>query len=257
MGAAAIAARIPLRTPARSRSTASPLAFERTGGPLVALCGLAGGAGTTTLALMLAHAAAAESSAPVLLTEFATDSGGLAAATGQTGPASLATLARRVADGEVPQEAFVELAPRLRLIATAPATLPSPDPDALRALLEQARAAHGLTILDCGTDHAAARAVSRHASHVVWTMPATPAGVARARALLASDVAPPPGGAREVLAAVASDHQSSVRVRALRQLARSRCDRVVLIPHSRALDAGDHGIAAALTALATTFRSVP
>ena len=257
MGAAAIAARIPLRTAARSRSTAGPLAFDRTGGPLVAVCGLAGGAGTTTLALMLAREVAAESSAPVLLTELAADSGGLAAATGQAGPASLAALARRVADGEIPHETFVELAPRLRLLAAAPATHTSPDPDALRALLEQAREAHGLTILDCGTALPAARAVSRHVSHIVWTLPATRAGVSRAYALLASDVAPPPGGAREVLAAVASDHQPKVRVRALRQLARPRCDRVVLIPHSRALDPSDHGIAAALTALATTLRSAP
>ena len=257
MGAAAVAARIPLRKAARSRSTAGALAFDRTGGPLVAVCGLAGGAGTTTLALMLARKAAAESSAPVLLTELASDTGGLAAATGRAGPVSLAALARCVADGEVPQETFVELAPRLRLIATAPTTHTPPDPEVLRALLEQARAAHGLTIIDCGTDPAAARAVSRHASHVVWTMPATPAGVSRARGLLASDVVPPPGGAREVLAAVASDCRPNVRVRALRQLARSRCDQVVLIPHSRALDPSDHGIAAALTALATTLRSAP
>ena len=140
MGAAAIAARIPLRTAARSRSTACPLAFDRTGGPLVAVCGLAGGAGTTTLALMLAREVAAESSAPVLLTELAADSGGLAAATGHAGPASLAALARRVADGEVPQETFVELAPRLRLIATAPTTHTLPDPDALaRAARASAR----------------------------------------------------------------------------------------------------------------------
>ena len=257
MGTAAIAARIPIRNPARSRSTACPLAFDRTGGPLVAICGLAGGAGTTTLALMLAREVAAESSAPVLLTELAAASGGLAAATGQAGPASLGALAWRVADGDVPQETFVELAPRLRLIATTPAMHPSPDPDALRALLEQARAAHGLTVLDCGSDPVAARAVSRHASHIVWTLPATPAGVARARALLASDVAPPPGGARELLAAVARNHQPKVRVRTLRQLARPRCDRVVLIPPSRTLDACDPAIAAALTALATTIRSAP
>ena len=257
MGAPAIAARISLRTPARSRSTASPLAFDRTGGPLVAVCGLVGGAGTTTLGLLLARHAAAESSVPVLLTELASDSGGLAVATAHASPAPLAALARRVADGEAPQETFIELAPRLRLIATTPTTHTPPDPDALRALLEQARAAHGLTVLDCGSDHAAARAISRHASHVVWTMPATPAGVGRARALLASDVAPPPGGAREVLAAVATDRRPRVRVRALRQLARPRCDRIVLIPHSRTLDLSDHGISAALTALATTIRSAP
>ena len=112
MGAAAIAARIPLRTPARSRSTARALAFHRTGGPLVAACGLAGGAGTTTLALLLARHVAAESSVPVLLTELAADRGGLAAATGRAGPASLAALAR-LAGGR--------LATRLRADADAAA----------------------------------------------------------------------------------------------------------------------------------------
>ena len=67
MGAAAIAARIPL--PRRSRrATADCAAGLRTlGGPLVAVCGLAGGAGTSTLALLLARQAARESTAPVLL----------------------------------------------------------------------------------------------------------------------------------------------------------------------------------------------
>jgi hypothetical protein len=241
----------------RRTSTACALAFDRTGGPLVAVCGLVGGAGTTTLALLLARQAAAESSAPVLLTELTSDSGGLAVATGHASPAPLAALARRVADGETPQETFVELAPRLRLIATAPTTQRGPEPEALQDLLEQARQAHGLTVVDCGTAHAATRVVSSHASHIIWSLPATPAGVARAEALFASSVLSPPGRAHEVLAAVATDRPTTVRVRALRQLARARCDRIVLIPHNRALDASDGGLASALAALATTLRSKP
>src|SRR5436305_1368767 len=48
-----------------SLGSACGLAFERLGGPLVAVCGLAGGAGTTTLALALARQAARESALPV------------------------------------------------------------------------------------------------------------------------------------------------------------------------------------------------
>ena len=67
MDAAAIAARIPLaRGRARNETAVCGLAFDTTGGPLVAICGLVGGAGTTTLALCLGHQAATESDAPVL-----------------------------------------------------------------------------------------------------------------------------------------------------------------------------------------------
>ena len=45
------------------------LAFTEPGGPVVVVCGLHGGAGTSTLALLLAHYAAAASSVPVLLCE--------------------------------------------------------------------------------------------------------------------------------------------------------------------------------------------
>ena len=59
MGAAAIAARIPLQRAARrDRAIESGLVFDELGGPLVAVCGLAGGAGVSTLALLLARQAA-------------------------------------------------------------------------------------------------------------------------------------------------------------------------------------------------------
>lgn len=65
MAAAAIAARVGVlrSTPRRSAKMAA-LAFDEPGGPLVAVCGLAGGAGTSTLALTLARHAAAVSTGP-------------------------------------------------------------------------------------------------------------------------------------------------------------------------------------------------
>src|SRR4051812_36549590 len=66
MAAAALAARVPLLNARRSEAApACGLAFDEPGGPLVAVCGLVGGAGASTLALCLARQAAHESAAPV------------------------------------------------------------------------------------------------------------------------------------------------------------------------------------------------
>ena len=68
MGAAAVAARLAqARLAARPRQATCDLAFDRAGGPVVAVCGLAGGVGSSTLALALSRQAALESCAPVLL----------------------------------------------------------------------------------------------------------------------------------------------------------------------------------------------
>ena len=156
MGAAAIAARIRLpRAARRDRAIASALAFDELGGPLVAVCGLAGGAGASTLALLLARQAAASSAAPVLLTEADPLRGGLAALAGHAAPHPLVELAQRVAEDAAPAETFLELEPGLRLVAAAPRRRETPDPEAVRALLGEARAAHGLVIVDCGTTWAA------------------------------------------------------------------------------------------------------
>ena len=99
MAAAALAARIALPRTARSDGTpVCGLAFNELGGPLVALCGLTGGAGTSTLALLLARQAAAESSAPVLLTEADPLRPGLAALAGCATPRPLIALAHELDD---------------------------------------------------------------------------------------------------------------------------------------------------------------
>src|SRR4051794_41494591 len=101
MGATAIAARIKLPRAATQRDHASAcgLAFDQPGGPLVAVCGLAGGAGTSTLALALARQAAHESTAPVLLCETDSSAGGLAAVAHASSRLSLGELATSALSG--------------------------------------------------------------------------------------------------------------------------------------------------------------
>jgi Flp pilus assembly CpaE family ATPase len=262
MDAAAIAARIPLtRGRARDDTAACGLAFDTTGGPLVAVCGLVGGSGASTLALCLARQAASESDAPVLVTEADAHRAGLAVIAGRATPHSLPALARQVAEGQAPEQTFTELAAGLRLIAAAPSRATPADPDQLRALLGQARAAHGLVLVDCGSDWAAAAPILEESTHILWTLPATPTGLARARLLLATDALPRPGRARETLIAIASRPRPDASVRALRRLAAERCERLVLVPHSEQLARGDltddDRLRRALTGLAATLRRRP
>lgn len=240
MGAAAVAAR-KRRPIAARREDAAPLglSFDEPGGPLVAVCGLVGGSGASTLAFCLAREAARDSTVPVLLTESDAGRGGLAVLARQAAAVSLPTLAQRVADGHPPSEAFVEIEPGLRLLASAPQRIPEPDPLDLAALLGEARAAHGLVVVDCGAAWSTASPVLAAATHIVWTVSASAAAAAHARSLLASDALPPPGRRGEVLAALTTDRHPSVSVRALRRLAAERCDRLVLAPHSEALARGD------------------
>lgn len=217
-------------------AVATTLAFDELGGPLVAVCGLAGGAATSTLALLLAREAAAASAAPILLTEADPQRAGLCVIAGRATPRPLIGLAQELAEERAPTDTFVELDPGLRLIAAEPQAIAAVDGEALGALLDQARDAHGLAFVDCGTSWRADSPVLAHATHVVWTIPATPLGLAIGQRQL--DVAPAPGRAPEILAATAITAQPRVSVRALRKLARSRCRQLVLIPHDEALAHG-------------------
>jgi MinD-like ATPase involved in chromosome partitioning or flagellar assembly len=261
MAAAAIVGRITAPALTRRRRAGAALAFDELDGPLVAVCGLTGGAGTTTLALLLAHQAAAASAAPILLTEADPVRPGLAALTGAATPHPLIELAQQTANDAAPQETFLELEPRLRLIAAAPRPSTTTAPAAVQALLSEARAAHGLVIVDCSTTWTADSPILASATHILWSTPATPAGLARARAVLDSDLMPAAGRAVEALVATAHHPRACVSVRALRRLAARRCERLVLIPHSDAATRGelacDDAIAHALNGLARTLRRQP
>jgi hypothetical protein len=170
----------------------------------------------------------------------------------------LAELAQLVADEIAPDEPFVEVAPRLRLVASMPRHRASADAQAVRELLGDARAAHGLVVVDCATSWSSDDPILAAATHMLWTLPATPTGLARARAVLDSPAMPAAGRSLEVL--VATAHRfggSAVRVRALRRLAKRRCERLILISHSDRAARGEpdpESFARPLRGLAPTLR---
>jgi hypothetical protein len=259
VGATAIAARIRLpRATAPRRVAAAALAFDELGGPVVAFCGLTGGAGTSTVALLLAHEVATASAAPILLAEADSHRAGLSVIAGRATPKSLVALAHELAEDRTPTDTFVEIDSGLRLIAAKPEPIATADSNSLGALLNQARDAHGLVVVDCGTSWTADSRVLAHATHIVWTIPATPLGLAAGQAQL--NLAPPAGRSLEVLTATAITPQPRVSVRALRKLARPRCERLVLIAHDDALARGEHTACdptlRAVAAMAPTLRSL-
>jgi Flp pilus assembly CpaE family ATPase len=206
-------------------------------GPLLAVCGLAGGAGTTTLAYLIALAAAREWAEPVLVADTGGPSGGLAACAGVEVSRSLSELADQLACGK-PLGAGIYATRRdgLRLLASGP-DFSSPDVgDQLYPLLAHAREAHGLTVIDCGTlARQAEQAVAAAATHVAWVLPATRAGVERGRRIL--DAAPRLSG-KELLVARADARQTRAPLRDLRRIAGERRALLVLLPHLSWLDRG-------------------
>jgi hypothetical protein len=215
---------------------AAPAAVRQ--GPLLAVCGLAGGAGTTTLAFLIALAAARQWTDPVLLADTGGPSGGLAACAGVEVSRSLSELAEQLGCGQPLGAGIYATRPDgLRVLASGP-DFSSPDiDDQLHPLLAHAREAHGLTVIDCGTlTRHAEQSVAAGATHVAWVLPATRPGVERGRRILeaASRI---PG--RELLLARGGPRQTKAPQRDLRRLAGERRALLVLVPHLSGLDRGE------------------
>jgi Flp pilus assembly CpaE family ATPase len=207
-------------------------------GPLLAVCGLAGGVGTTTLAYLIALAATREWADPVLVADTGGPSGALAACAGVDVPSSLSELAEQLGRGK-PLGAGIYATRRdgLRVLASGP-SFSSPDVgDELESLLAHAREAHGLTVIDCGTlAKQAEQAIAAAATHVAWILPATRAGVERGRRTL--DAAPRLAG-KELIVARGDHHQTKAPLRDLRRMAGERRALLVLLPHLSRLDSGE------------------
>lgn len=216
---------------AEPRALPHPAAKPAAGGVLVAVCGLEPRAGTTLLAWLLAHEAHAAGERPVLLAQLP----------GGDGLAALPALG----DGE--------LGP---VVAGA-------------SELRAARRDHACVVVDCGLlADAGAQAVLTLATHVVWTVPAgADAGTTATALLLDGELAPPPGDALELLAVVATRPAAvdAGEQRALREVVAVRGERLVLIPHVRALaGARESGLrtapkrlAGAVAAIAGVLRREP
>jgi hypothetical protein len=239
VGTAALAGRLARR---HNGHADEPLAFHHTGGPLVAVCGLVGGAGTSTLAFLLAREAARRSSVPVLLAELH-DHGALATLAGGGGGHGLAGLAGAVDNEQLIAAPFTELAGGPRLVAASRPTLdPAPPmtPAALERVVGDARAVHGLVVVDTGrVSDPGAAALRAAASHVLFVVSATTLALALAEALGAAGVFTQAGGAHPSLVAVGRHPGRSPSLRQLRRLAERHADRLLLVPHLDSLAASD------------------
>ena len=205
-------------------------------GPLLAVCGLAGGAGATTLSYLIALAAARQSSEPVLVADTGGPSGGLAACAGVEVPRSLGELAEQLATG-VPIAGGIYGTGHhgLRVLAAGPEFSSTRADEQVRKLLLDAREAHGLTVIDCGTlAREAEQTAAAAATHVAWMLTATAHGVSGGRRVL--EVAPRMAG-KELVVARNGVRQANAPLRELRRIAVERRAPLVLIPHLSGLDA--------------------
>jgi Flp pilus assembly CpaE family ATPase len=236
------------------------LAFDALGGPLVAVCGLVGGAGASTLAYLVARRAARHSSARVLLAELH-EHGALAALTGGGGRHGLAGLAAALEHGHPIGRPFTELAGGLRLLASGiPRGAAQQETTGLERVIGDARAAHGLVVIDAGLFSSLRNAeLLRAATHVFWVLPATVVALRRAELLANSGALAEASPARPVIVAVSNRPGRGASVKQLRRLAQRHVERLLLVPYIAGLAEGQPAQAEAeledtFSALATLLR---
>lgn len=221
--------------PERLRRPAAPKSVGL--GPLLAVCGLAGGVGTTTVAYLVALAARRQWQRPVIIADTGGPTGGLAARAGVEVPRSLGELAGDLAAGApLGPGIFATGKDGLGVLAGAPEFSTHCEPASLRQLLRDARQAHALTVVDCGTlSREADQTAAAAATHVAWILSATRHGLDRATRVL--DAAPPMTR-QDVIVARMDDRHGSIPVRDLRLFAAARRAPLVLVPQLEDLDMG-------------------
>jgi hypothetical protein len=191
----------------------------------------------TTLSYLVALAAVRQWPDPVLVADTGGPSGGLAACAGVEVPRSLGELAQQLAAG-VALGSGIYAAGRdgLRVLATGPEFSSPRANEQVRVLLADAREAHGLTVIDCGTlAREAEQAAAAEATHVAWMLTATAHGVSRGRCVLG---AAPRVAGRELIVARNDVRQANAPLRELRRIAADRRAPLVLVPHLTGLEAG-------------------
>jgi MinD-like ATPase involved in chromosome partitioning or flagellar assembly len=206
--------------------------------PLLAVCGVCGGAGTTTLSYLVARSAIDHARGHVLVCDTGGPTAGLAACAGVESPRTLVEIAGHV-ERSLPlvsgiyavDEHVSTTGSQLRVIAAGPRLADDDDTTGFGRLLAMARSdgAHALTVVDCGTlQRDTDRLALAAASHVAWVLPATRTGARRAERLLAAMQHDPPG--RELIVARRDDREPRATLRALRALAERRRAPLVLLP---------------------------
>ena len=207
-------------------------------GVLLAVCGLCGGAGASTVAYLTARFSVRRCAGPVLVCDTGGASGGLADHAGVTAAQSLLEVAEQVTAGLPPGCVYAIVADGIRVLATGPRFTAGCARDGVELVLEDARAAHALTVVDCGTLASEAdRLALAKASHIAWVLPATPGAVRRGARVLNAVEPHPPG--RELLVARRDARAPKAALRDLRRLAQERNATLILVPDLPGLHRGE------------------
>jgi MinD-like ATPase involved in chromosome partitioning or flagellar assembly len=209
-----------------------------TGGPLIAVRGLCGGAGASTLAHLLScwlgNDDERAGGGAILAIDAGASTAGLSLYAGVQSPRSLAQLAHDVVAGSLRGRPFAIAADGLRVIATPPQPESALDHSAVARVIADARAAHRATVVDCGTGALAAQQLALSlASHVIWVLPATRSAADRARLVLEGVAV---SGACEIVVARRDESGKQARTRELAALADLRGAPLVLMPAVAELD---------------------
>ena len=201
------------------------------------MCGLCDGAGTGTLAYLIALYAARSRHGQVLVADTGGPGGEIACYAGAQAPRSLVELAEHVSAGLSAGQLVASTREGLRVLATGPRFATGCARDGVGMLLDHARDRYPLTVIDCGTLAREADQIALHkASHVAWALPATASGARRARPVL--DAIDPPA-ASELLAARHDPRERKPPMRELRRLAQQRHATLILFPTLPDLAAGN------------------
>jgi Flp pilus assembly CpaE family ATPase len=198
-------------------------------GPLLAVCGLCGGAGASTIAYLTALAEARSERGDVLLADTGGPTAGIAHSAGVETPRSLSEVAELLAAGLPVAQLLATTRDGLRVLASGPRLAADCAGEGLELLLDHARRRYTLTVIDCGTLAGQADQIAlSKASHVAWVLPATAGAVDRGRKTLDA-LAPHPSG-REMLLARHEPSGGRRALRELRDLARDRRAPLILLP---------------------------
>ena len=155
---------------------------------------------------------------------------------GFTSASSIAEQAHIAADRPLEGGVYATGQAGVRVIATGPEFTAPGAHEQLARLLIDAREAHRLTVIDCGTlARDADRLALAAATHIAWVLPATVDGVGRGRRVL--DAAPAIA-AKQLLIGRRDVSQSKAPLRELRRIANERHTTLVLVPHLPGLETG-------------------
>ena len=214
----------------------SPASARR--GPLLAVCGLCGGAGASTLAYLTALAAARRGDRAVLVADTGGPTAGISHYAGVRAPRSLTEAAEHVHAGLPTGQLIATTADGLRVLATSPTLTHTCSREGVELLLEHARERYTLTVIDCGTLAREADQIAlASATHVAWVLPATAGAAIRGRQLL--DAIAPHQSGREILVARHEPRDRRRALRELRDLARHRRALLILLPSVPELATGN------------------